>query len=189
MLSFLHPWDYCWKCEFDTDVKIENYYQHDGEQLGFYKKKHIKTPSKKKNVLCNFMLLQETKNSNLFDKNWTQENVKCHNQHEESWLRWNRDWTCKLQVTLLSAFISWKKVCSHTLKASSEEVIAKIPTVPNVSGLSQNQVPRPEVPKYNKLVKAFSSAFEEKLQFLFFHSPNLFVYKLTSSSTARSYYL
>ena len=32
-------------------------------------------------------LLQETKNSNLFDKNCTQENVKCHIQHEESWLR------------------------------------------------------------------------------------------------------
>ena len=42
ILSFLHRWDYCWKCEFDTDVKIENYYQHDGEQLGFYKKVHIK---------------------------------------------------------------------------------------------------------------------------------------------------
>ena len=41
MLSFLPPWDYCWKCEFDTDVKIENYchYDHDGEQLGFYIKK------------------------------------------------------------------------------------------------------------------------------------------------------
>ena len=29
-------------------------------------------------------ILQETKNSNLFDKNCTQENVKCHNQHEEN---------------------------------------------------------------------------------------------------------
>ena len=28
------------------------------------------------------------KNSNLFDKNCTQENVKCHIQHEESWLGW-----------------------------------------------------------------------------------------------------
>ena len=168
MLSFLHPWDYCWKCEFDTDVKIENYYQHDGEQLGFYKKKHIKTPSKKKNVLCNFMLLQETKNSNLFDKNWTQENVKCHNQHEESWLRWNRDWTCKLQVTLLSAFISWKKVCSHTLKASSEEVIAKIPTVPNVSGLSQNQVHVPKSQNTINLSKLFLPLLKKNLNSYFF---------------------
>ena len=48
--------------------RIENYYQHDWEQLdGFYKKNTI---------------------SNLFDKNYTQKNVKCHIQHEESWLRW-----------------------------------------------------------------------------------------------------
>ena len=46
MLSFLHRWDYWWKYEFNTDVKIENYYQHDGEQLGFYKKVHIKTQSR-----------------------------------------------------------------------------------------------------------------------------------------------
>ena len=31
--------------------------------------------------------MQETKNSSLFDKNCSQENVKCHIQHEESWLR------------------------------------------------------------------------------------------------------
>ena len=23
MLLFLHRWDYCWKCEFDADAKIE----------------------------------------------------------------------------------------------------------------------------------------------------------------------
>ena len=38
MLSFLHRWDCCWKCQFDTDVKIENYNHHDGEQLLFLKK-------------------------------------------------------------------------------------------------------------------------------------------------------
>ena len=32
--------------------------------------------------------MQETENSNLFDKNCAQEDVKCHIQHEESWLRW-----------------------------------------------------------------------------------------------------
>ena len=68
--------------------RIENYYQHDGEQLGFYKKVHIKTQSKKKDVLVIFILLQETKNSNLFYKNYTQENVKCHIQHKENWPRW-----------------------------------------------------------------------------------------------------
>ena len=50
MFSFLHRWDYCWKCEFHTDVKIENCYHHDGEQLGFYKNIPIKTQSKKKGV-------------------------------------------------------------------------------------------------------------------------------------------
>ena len=38
MLSFLHRWDYCWKCEFDKDVKIEYSFHHEGEQLRFYKK-------------------------------------------------------------------------------------------------------------------------------------------------------
>ena len=76
---------YCWKCEFDTDVKIENYDHHDGEQLIFYKKLHIKTQSKEKDVPVIFILLQETKNSNL---NYAQENVKCHIQHEKSWLGW-----------------------------------------------------------------------------------------------------
>ena len=85
MLSFLHRWDYCWKCEFDTDVKVENYYHHDGEQLGFYKKVHIKAQSIK-DVLVIF-ILQGTKNSNLFDKNCTQENVKCYIQHDSRWRR------------------------------------------------------------------------------------------------------
>ena len=34
MLSFLPRWDF-WKCEFDTDVKKEHYYHHDGKKLGF----------------------------------------------------------------------------------------------------------------------------------------------------------
>ena len=38
-------------------------------------------------VLVIFILLQETKNPNLLDKKFNQENVKCHIQHEESWLR------------------------------------------------------------------------------------------------------
>ena len=51
MLSFLHRLNFCWKCEFHADVKKENYYHHDEEQLGFYKKVRIKTQSKKKDVL------------------------------------------------------------------------------------------------------------------------------------------
>ena len=45
----------------------------------FYKKVHIKGQNNKKDILVIFILLQETKNSNLFDKNYTQEYVKCHN--------------------------------------------------------------------------------------------------------------
>ena len=37
---------------------------------------------KKKDVLLIFVL-QEMKNSNVFDKNCTQENVKCHIQYEK----------------------------------------------------------------------------------------------------------
>ena len=54
----------------------------------FIKKYISKTQSKKEDVRVIFILLQEMKNSNLFDKICTQENVKCHIQHEESWLRW-----------------------------------------------------------------------------------------------------
>ena len=57
MLSFIHCWDYCRKCEFDTDVKIENCNHHDGEQSIFYKKVHTKTQSNKKDVLVIFTLL------------------------------------------------------------------------------------------------------------------------------------
>ena len=35
----------------------------------------------------------------------------------------NRHWTGKLQVTRLAAYISRKKLCSQTFKASLEEVI------------------------------------------------------------------
>ena len=84
-LSFLHRWDYCWKCESDTDIEVENYYQHDGEQLGFYKKSTYQNTEQDVFVI---FTLQDTKNSNLFDKNCPQEDVTCHIQHEESWLRW-----------------------------------------------------------------------------------------------------
>ena len=35
----------------------------------------------------------------------------------------NRNWTGKIQVTLLFVYISWKKELWHNFKASSEEVI------------------------------------------------------------------
>ena len=68
-------------------------------------------------------------------------------------------------------------------------IFAKILTVPNFSGLSRNQAPCREVPKYNKLVpnSSFFSTVEENPKFLFFHSPkSLFFYKSTSYSIASS---
>ena len=49
-------------CEFDTDVKIENYYHHDEEQLIFYKEVHIKTQGIKKDVLL-ILVLKRTLNA------------------------------------------------------------------------------------------------------------------------------
>ena len=62
--------------------RIENYYHQDEEQLGFYKKVHIKTQSmsKKKNVLV-ILYRKKRMSFNLFDKN-----VQLHLQHRESWL-------------------------------------------------------------------------------------------------------
>ena len=114
--------------------RIENYYHHDGEQLGFYKKVHIKTQSKKKDVLVIFILLlynplyycKKRRTPIYLIKTVPKRNIKRTLFHNSIWrkLTWmHRNWTGKLQVTLLSAHISRKKLCSQTFKASSEEVI------------------------------------------------------------------
>ena len=72
--------------------------------IGFYKKVQIKTQSKK---LC----ITRTNDSKLFNKNCTQENVKCHFQH------WTSDWTGKLQ----EYHFPLKE--TETFQASSDEVI------------------------------------------------------------------
>ena len=68
--------------------RIEKYYHHDGEKLCFYKKyisQH--TQAEQKEGVLEIFVFQETKNFHLFDKNHSQDNVKCHIQNEESWLR------------------------------------------------------------------------------------------------------
>ena len=74
MLSFLHRWDYCWKYENDTDVKIEwniiiNMIENNHvfiksayQNVGFYKKSVYQNVEQE-------VLLQEMENSNLFYKN------------------------------------------------------------------------------------------------------------------------
>ena len=51
MLSLL-----CWKCEFGTDVKIENYITMMGKQLLFHKNVHIKTQQKQV-CFCNLHII------------------------------------------------------------------------------------------------------------------------------------
>ena len=85
LLSFLHR-EIIAKIDKDVKIKCKRYCHHDGEQLGFHENIHIETNrlSKKKDVLA-FFILQETKILIcLFDKNHTQDNVKCHIQNEES---------------------------------------------------------------------------------------------------------
>ena len=77
--------------------RIEKYYHNDGEQVGFKKEAHVKIQSKKKDVLLIFEL-EETKNSNLFDKS-------CElysRERQMSYSTW-KDWLGKL---LLCASIS-----------------------------------------------------------------------------------
>ena len=127
MLLFLYRWDYCWKYEFDTDFKIEQCITMT-ENNYFFIKKYISKHRAKSNALY-YCKKRRTAIMcyNLFDKNCTQEkpqeNVKCHNSTWRKLTWMNRHWTGKLQVTRLSAYISRKKLCSQTFKASLEEVI------------------------------------------------------------------
>ena len=96
-LSFLHRWDYSWKGKFDTDVKIENYNHHDGEQLLFYEKVNIKTQSKKKDILVVFIFIalyycKKQRTQIYLVKTALKRNHKrtlnAIIQHEENWLEW-----------------------------------------------------------------------------------------------------
>ena len=66
--------------------KIEKYYHNDGEKLTLhqkFQKVYTKRHRLRKKCFCNLCIAI---NSNLFDKNRTQHNIKCHIQHEGSWL-------------------------------------------------------------------------------------------------------
>ena len=100
----------------------------------FLKKVHIKTQSKKKDVLVIFILLlynplyycKKRRTPIYLIKTVLKRNLKRTLFHNSTWrkLTWmNLNWTGKLQVTLFSTYIFGKKLCSQTFKASSEEVI------------------------------------------------------------------
>ena len=99
----------------------------------FWKKVHIKTQKKKKDVLAIFILLlnnplyycKKRRTPIYLIKTVLKRNLKRTLFHNSTWrkLTWmNRNWTGKLQVTIFSTYIFRKKLCSQTLKASSEEV-------------------------------------------------------------------
>ena len=63
--------------------RIKKHYRHNEEQLGFYKKSTYQAQANKKDVLVIF-ILQETKNSNLFDKKLYTRERKMPYEQEES---------------------------------------------------------------------------------------------------------
>ena len=106
---------------YNCQNRIGKYYHHDGEQLTFYQKiLHIITHRlRKEDCLCNLCIAI---NSNLLDKNHSQYSQMPYSTWKKLILM-NPNWTGKLQLTLLFAYIPWNKFCSHTFKASSEEKI------------------------------------------------------------------
>ena len=72
-------------CEFDTDVKTELELSPWWRKIRFLSKStYQNTQAEQKKDVLVVSVFQETKNYNLFDKNRTQDNIKCHIQHEES---------------------------------------------------------------------------------------------------------
>ena len=68
--------------------RIENDYHHDGDQLAFYKNVLIKT-QQKEGCSCNPYFAWNEEFQFIWQKMYCiQDNVKCHIQRKESWLRW-----------------------------------------------------------------------------------------------------
>ena len=72
-LGFLHRWEYCGKCKFDTDVKIEKYYHHDGEHLlNFYKRRTYQKTDQKEGCSHN-LYIARNKEFQLWQKLYSKE--------------------------------------------------------------------------------------------------------------------
>ena len=113
---------------------MENNYFFKKNFAFFIKKVHINTQSKKKDVLVIFILLlynplyycKKRRTPIYLIKTVLNRNLKRVLFLNSTWrkLPWmTRNWTGKLQVTIFSTDIFRKKLCSQTLKASSQEVI------------------------------------------------------------------
>ena len=100
----------------------------------FFFKVHIKRQSKKKDVLVIFILLlynplyycKKRRTPICLMKTVLKRNLKRTLFHNSTWRKFTWmicNWTGKLQATLLFTYISRKKLCSQTFKASWEEVI------------------------------------------------------------------
>ena len=92
MLSLLHRWDYCWKREFDADVKIQSYYNHDGEQLLFYKKSAHQNTGQKEGCRCNIYIIARNQEFQfIWQKLYSRE-------HQMLWRKRDCNWIGKLHV-------------------------------------------------------------------------------------------
>ena len=92
MLSFLHRWDYCWKCEFDIDIKTENYITMMVNNYFFIV--HIKTQSKKKDVHVILILMQRQRIPIYLIKLYSRERQMPYSTWRKlTWM--NRNWRGK----------------------------------------------------------------------------------------------
>ena len=73
MLLFPHHCDYRWKCEFDTDVKIQNYYHHDGQQSDFYKKSTYQNTELKEGCSWNIYIASNEESQFIWQKLYSRE--------------------------------------------------------------------------------------------------------------------
>ena len=84
----------------------------------------MKTQSKKKGCSCSLFYYARNREFQFFWRKTVLKRTSNAIQYS-AWrkLTWmNCNWKGKLQVTLLSVYVSWNKLCSHTFKASSEEL-------------------------------------------------------------------
>ena len=94
--------------------RIESYYHHVGEQLGFDEMKRY-ISKHRAGCSCNFYNA----------RNCTQENVKCHIQHEEKLLRWIVTEQVNYYFALIFPERSFARKLSKSIRVYSEKIKAK----------------------------------------------------------------